>query len=60
MACLNTTPVGDGPRKVRLIGRPVTRLSMVNTEESAEAVAPLHGGGRVLRRCRVLQKPVQW
>jgi hypothetical protein len=31
---------------------------MVKTEESAEAVAPLHGGGRVLRRCRVLQKPV--
>jgi len=45
---------------VRLIGRPVTRLSMVKTEESAEAVAPLHDGGRVLRRCRVLQKPVQW
>ena len=31
---------------------------MVETEESAEAVAPLHGGGRALRRCRVLQKPV--
>jgi len=31
---------------------------MVKTEESAEAGAPLHGGGRVLRRCRVLQKPV--
>ena len=31
---------------------------MVKAEESAEAVAPLHGGGRALRRCRVLQKPV--
>ena len=31
---------------------------MVETEESAEAVAPLHGGGRALRRCRVLQKPI--
>jgi hypothetical protein len=31
---------------------------MVEAEESAEAVAPLHGGGRALRRCRVLQKPV--
>jgi hypothetical protein len=31
---------------------------MVKTEEAAEAVAPLHGGGRVLRRCRVLQQPV--
>ena len=31
---------------------------MVETEESAEAVAPPHGGGRALRRCRVLQKPV--
>ena len=31
---------------------------MVKTEESAEAVAPLHGGGRALRRSRALQKPV--
>ena len=31
---------------------------MVEPEESAEAVAPLHGGGRALRRCGVLQKPV--
>jgi hypothetical protein len=31
---------------------------MVETEESAEAVAPLHGGGCALRRCRVLQKSV--
>ena len=46
------------PRKVRLTGRPVTRLSMVEPEESAEAIAPLHGGGRALRRCRLLQKPV--
>jgi hypothetical protein len=29
---------------------------MVETEESAEAVAPLYGGGRALPRCRVLQK----
>ena len=31
---------------------------MVKTEESAEAVASLDGGGRALRQCRVLQKPV--
>ena len=31
---------------------------MVEIEESAEAVAPLHVGGPVLRRGRVLQKPV--
>ena len=31
---------------------------MVETEESAEAVAPPHGGGRALRWCRMLQKPV--
>ena len=31
---------------------------MVETEESAEAIASLHGGGRALRRCRGLQKPV--
>ena len=24
----------------------------------AEAVAPLHGGGRAWRRCRILQKPI--
>jgi hypothetical protein len=38
------------------MGRPVTRR--VEIEESAEAVAPLHVGGPVLRRGRVLQKPV--
>lgn len=31
---------------------------MVEIEESAEAVAPLHVGGRASQRCRVLQKPV--
>ena len=31
---------------------------MVEIEESAEAVAPLHLGGRALRWGRVLQKPV--
>ena len=32
--------------------------AMVEIEESAEAVAPLHVGGRALQRCRGLQKPV--
>jgi len=31
---------------------------MVKAEESAEAIASLHGGGRALRRYGVLQKPV--
>ena len=38
-------------RKVRLIAHQSRGLSMVETEESAEAVAPLHGGGRALWRC---------
>ena len=31
---------------------------MVEIEESAQAVAPLHVGGRALRQWRLLQKPV--
>lgn len=31
---------------------------MVEIEESAEAAAPPNVGGRGLRRCHVLQKPV--
>ena len=31
---------------------------MVEIEESAQAVAPLHVGGRARRRWRLLQKPV--
>ena len=31
---------------------------MVETEESTEAAASLHGGGHALRRCGVLQQPV--
>jgi hypothetical protein len=31
---------------------------MLEIEESAEAVAPLHVGGRALRRCCALQKAV--
>jgi len=43
---------------VRLMGRQSRGLSMVEIEESAQAVAPLHVGGRARRRWRVLQKPV--
>ena len=31
---------------------------MVEIEESTEAAAPLHVGGRAVRRCPVLRKPV--
>ena len=45
-------------RKVRLMGRQSRGLSMVEIEESAQAVAPLHVGRRARRRWRLLQKPV--
>ena len=56
----NSIGCADNPNLVRCVNRVhLSRgLSMVETEESAEAVAPLHGGGRALRRCRVLQKPI--
>ena len=39
------------------LDRPVRR-PLDESGEPAEAVVPLHVGGRVVRRCRVLQKPV--
>ena len=40
------------------MGRPVTRPLDGRNEESAQAVAPLHVGGRALRQSCLLQKPV--
>ena len=41
---------------MRLMGRQSRGLSMVEIEESAQAVAPLHVGGRAPRHWRLLQK----
>jgi hypothetical protein len=43
---------------VRLMGDQSRGLSMVEIEESAQALAPLHVGDPALRRWRLLQKPV--
>ena len=40
------------------MGRQSRGLSMVEIEESAQAFAPLHVGGRAPRQWRLLQKPV--